>query len=70
MSFVNVQASPKHSRDPELAALAERRGAEFEAAVERCTAAVVYTYEFPFVRNLPYEEWGQVPELYRSTGEY
>ena len=33
-------------------------------------AAITTCEEFPFIRNVPYEEFLKIPELYRSTGEY
>jgi len=34
------------------------------------SAAISSSPEFPFIRVVPYDEWINIPELYRSSGEY
>jgi hypothetical protein len=34
------------------------------------TAAISSTETFPYICNIPYEEYMAIPELYRSTGEF
>lgn len=34
------------------------------------SAAIASSPDFPFVRLVPHEEWLNIPELYRSSGDY
>lgn len=42
----------------------------FEDCMIFGSAAIAWTDEYPYARNVPYEELIAIPELYRSTGEY